>query len=131
MTQLGSESFRLPRLTGATPEAAHIEVRRPWKLVQRRSAVLRVCAGSGSAEYREGMAQQPDDSVPESGSPEDTESQLAAYDLDGDGEVSAVEGIRAELGVLDARLEEVADEGGLKGKIAEAAHHVVDRLDND
>ena len=35
------------------------------------------------------------------------------------------------LGLADARLEQMADEGGLTGKIAEAAHHVVDKLDND
>lgn len=96
-----------------------------------RAAPLVVCIGLIDEEYREGMAQQPDDSVPESGSPEDKASQLAAYDLDGDGEVGVVEGLRAELGILDAHLEDVAEEGGIKGKIAEAAHQVVDRLDND
>ncbi|MFK8023337.1 MAG: hypothetical protein AB8G26_05165 [Ilumatobacter sp.] len=61
----------------------------------------------------------------------DEEVALGAYDLDGDGKVSAVEEARAALGLADARLEQVAEEGGLKGKIADAAHHVVDRLDND
>lgn len=59
------------------------------------------------------------------------DSALAAYDLDGDGKISAIEEARAVLGVADARLEQVAEEGGLKGKIADAAHHVVDRFDND
>lgn len=103
----------------------------PAPLFVDQATVLIVCIGAIGEEYREGMAQQPDDSVPESGSPEDKASQLAAYDLDGDGEVGVVEGLRAELGVIDARLEDVAEEGGIKGKIADVAHHVVDRLDND
>jgi len=61
----------------------------------------------------------------------DEESYVNAYDLDGDGDVSPVEDARAVLGLADARLEQMADEGGLTGKIAEAAHHVVDKLDND
>jgi hypothetical protein len=64
-------------------------------------------------------------------SAEDKETRLGAYDLDGDGEISPIEDLRARLGVLDARLEEVAEEGGEKRKIADATHHVVDRLDND
>lgn len=59
------------------------------------------------------------------------ESALAAYDLDGDGKISPVEEIRAGLGIADARLEQVAEEGGVKGKIADAAHHIVDKFDND
>ncbi|HWL42772.1 MAG TPA: hypothetical protein VNQ73_07500 [Ilumatobacter sp.] len=55
----------------------------------------------------------------------------AAYDLDGDGEVSLIESERGRLGMIDARLEEIAEEGGLKGKLAELAHEVVDKLDND
>ncbi|WP_040493034.1 hypothetical protein [Ilumatobacter nonamiensis] len=62
---------------------------------------------------------------------DDEEVQLGAFDLDGDGKVSPVEDLRADLGLLDARLQQVAEEGGVKGKIADAAHHVVDRLDND
>lgn len=61
----------------------------------------------------------------------DEESYVAAYDLDGDGEVSPVEDARGFLGLADARLEQLADEGGAKGKVAEAAHKIVDRLDND
>lgn len=78
------------------------------------------------------MTQDSDETTTPSGeSAEDKESRLGAYDLDGDGEISPVEDLRARLGVLDARLEEVAEEGGVKGKIADAAHHVVDRFDND
>ncbi len=66
------------------------------------------------------------------GSPEHlTEEQLAAYDLDGDGKISLLENERARLGIIDARLEQIAGEGGVKGAVADAAHHVIDRLDND
>lgn len=61
----------------------------------------------------------------------DVANRLEAYDLDGDGEIGLVEDARARLGMVDARLEEVAEEGGVKGKIADAAHHLVDRIDND
>jgi hypothetical protein len=61
----------------------------------------------------------------------DEESFIAAYDLDGDGEVSAVEDVRGKLGLADARLEQIAEEGGAKGKIADAVHHIVDKFDND
>lgn len=61
----------------------------------------------------------------------DEESYVEAYDLDGDGDVSPVEDVRAVLGLADARLEQIAEDGGVAGKIAEAAHHVVDKLDND
>jgi hypothetical protein len=59
------------------------------------------------------------------------ELDLETYDLDGDGKISAIEAERARLGLVDARLEEIAEEGGVKGAIAEAAHKVVDKLDND
>lgn len=59
------------------------------------------------------------------------DAELAAFDLDEDGEIGVVESERARLGVVDARLEEVAEEGGVKGKIADIAHKVVDKLDND
>ena len=66
------------------------------------------------------------------GSPEHlTPEQLEAYDLDGDGKISLIENERARLGIVDARLEQIADEGGVKGAVADAAHRVVDRLDND
>lgn len=72
---------------------------------------------------------RPDDSAQEE--PTDEASELAAYDLDGDGKISPIEEARAALGVADARLEQIAKEGGVKGKIADAAHHLVDKLDND
>jgi hypothetical protein len=59
------------------------------------------------------------------------ELELETYDLDGDGEIGVVDHERARLGLLDARLEEIAEEGGLKGSLAEAAHRVVDKFDND
>jgi hypothetical protein len=59
------------------------------------------------------------------------ELDLETYDLDGDGKISVVEAERARLGLVDARLEEIAEEGGLKGSIAEAAHKVLDKFDND
>ena len=59
------------------------------------------------------------------------ELDLETYDLDGDGKISAIEAERARLGLVDARLEEIAEEGGVKGAIAEAAHKVLDKLDND
>lgn len=63
--------------------------------------------------------------------PEEKDALLAAYDIDGDGKVSLVEEARSALGVVDARLEELAEGGGVKGKVADAAHRVVDQLDND
>ncbi len=62
---------------------------------------------------------------------EPTDAQLDAYDLDGDGKISIVENERARLGVVDARLEEIAEQGGLKGKLAHAAHKVLRKFDND
>ena len=59
------------------------------------------------------------------------ELDLETYDLDGDGKISAIEAERARLGLVDARLEEIAEEGGVKGALAEAAHKVIDKLDND
>jgi len=57
--------------------------------------------------------------------------ELGAFDLDEDGKISIVEEERARLGLVDARLEEIAHEGGVKGKIADVAHKIVDKLDND
>lgn len=62
---------------------------------------------------------------------DDDAARLDAYDLDDDGKVSLVEDARASLGVVDARLEELAEEPGLKGRLANAAHKVTDKLDND
>lgn len=59
------------------------------------------------------------------------EAELEAFDLDQDGQIGVLESERARLGVVDARLEEVAHEGGIKGKIADVAHKVIDKLDND
>ena len=64
---------------------------------------------------------------PESATPE----QLEAYDLDEDGKISLMENERARLGIVDARLEELAEEDGITGAVAGAAHKIVDRLDND
>lgn len=56
---------------------------------------------------------------------------LVSYDLNDDGKISPLEGARAELGLVDARLEQLAQEPGVKGKLADAAHHLLDKLDND
>ena len=77
------------------------------------------------------MAEQSDEPAPDGETAEEKANRLAAYDLDGDGEVGPIEEIRGTLGIIDARLEELADEGGIKGTIAGAAHQIVDRLDND
>jgi hypothetical protein len=73
-------------------------------------------------------AQKPDEAIPDGESTEDKASRLEAYDLDGDGHVGLVEDARATHGVIDARLEQMANEGGEEGKIADAAHHLADRL---
>jgi len=57
--------------------------------------------------------------------------ELDTYDLNHDGTISPIEGARATLGLVDARLEQMADEPGVIGKVAEVAHKVVDKLDND
>lgn len=59
------------------------------------------------------------------------EAELDAFDLDHDGTISVSEEERARLGVVDARLEQIAEEGGVKGKLADVAHKIVDKLDND
>jgi hypothetical protein len=71
--------------------------------------------------------EQPNEDGPDQRPPE----ELEAFDLDHDGKISLVESERARLGVVDARLEELAEEGGLKGKLAEGMHKIVDKLDND
>lgn len=82
-----------------------------------------------SERYRDGMADERDTDADAGVEPDD--GALEAYDLDGDGEISALEGLRAELGIVDARLEETAEAGGVKGRIAEVAHRIVDPFDND
>ena len=74
-----------------------------------------------------------DDDIQQPADPSDepTAEELEAFDLDQDGKISLVESERARLGVVDARLEEIAEEGGLKGKLAEGVHKIVDKLDND
>lgn len=61
----------------------------------------------------------------------DEELDLVSFDLNDDGKISPLEGARQEIGLVDARMEELAKEGGVKGKLADAAHHVLDKLDND
>jgi len=81
------------------------------------------------------MTSQHDDSNaprrPEDMTPEEEAVELENFDLNDDGRVSVVEDVRAELGIVDARLEQISDEGGLKGKLAEGAHKLLDKLDND
>ena len=57
--------------------------------------------------------------------------EMETFDVDHDGEVGVVDQERARLGVVDARLEEIAEHGGITGKLADVAHHVLDKLDND
>jgi hypothetical protein len=83
----------------------------------------------GHTGYMTGTPKDPQEPQPAAESAHDAE--LGAYDLDGDGKISMVESERARLGLVDARLEEIAEEGGIKGKLADAAHHVLDKLDND
>jgi hypothetical protein len=72
---------------------------------------------------------EPDQNPDIPGDAED--AALDAYDLDEDGKISVIESERARLGLVDARMEELAEEPGIKGKLAEAAHKVLDKLDND
>jgi hypothetical protein len=74
---------------------------------------------------------EPTDAISDISDEEAAELNLETFDLDHDGKVSATEDIRARLGIVDARLEEIAEEGGIKGKLAEGAHHLLDKLDND
>jgi len=60
-----------------------------------------------------------------------TPEEIEAYDLDDDGKISLVEMGRAKLGIVDARMEEIAEHEGVTGKLAETAHKVLDALDND
>ncbi len=71
------------------------------------------------------------DSLEPSATAEPDPAEIDAYDLNEDGHIGVLEHERARLGLVDARLEEIAEEGGLKGKLADAAHHLLDKLDND
>jgi hypothetical protein len=57
--------------------------------------------------------------------------EVEALDLDDDGKVSLVEMGRARIGIVDAKMEELAEQGGITGKLAVAAHKVLDAIDND
>jgi hypothetical protein len=76
-----------------------------------------------------------DSTSPENSTPDDADADPSnadeVFDLDHDGKISIAEDARARLGIVDARLEEIAHEPGLKGKLAETAHHLLDKLDND
>lgn len=74
------------------------------------------------------MPDEHDDTTP---SADEQAAAVEAQDLNNDGKVSITEELRSELGVVDARLEAIAEEGGIKGKLAKAAHEIVDKLDND
>ena len=60
-----------------------------------------------------------------------TPEEVDAYDLDDDGKISLTEMGRAKIGIVDARLEQIAERDGVTGKLAEAAHKVLDAIDND
>ena len=65
------------------------------------------------------------------GDPTADELELETYDLDRDGEIGVIDHERARLGLVDARMEEIAEDGGIKGALAEAAHKILNKLDND
>ena len=76
----------------------------------------------------------PDESETSTGAtdqPTDDELELETYDIDGDGEIGVIDHARARLGLVDARMEEIAEEGGIKGALAEVAHKILDVFDND
>jgi hypothetical protein len=63
--------------------------------------------------------------------PKPSKEDLETYDLNEDGKISLSEVERARLGAIDARLEERAEEPGIRGKIAGLVHKVLDKFDND
>ena len=76
----------------------------------------------------------PDESETSPGPTDDLtpeELELETFDVDHDGKIGVIDHERARLGLIDARLEQIAEEGGVAGAVAGAAHHIVDRLDND
>jgi hypothetical protein len=77
------------------------------------------------------VGETPPDALERVENDDDEAVRLDAYDLDDDGKISLVEDARANLGVVDAQLEALADEPGLKGRLANAAHKITDKLDND
>lgn len=77
------------------------------------------------------IATPPDDDGRHTTGPVAADAELDAFDLDDDGKVSIIEAERARLGVVDARLEELAEQDGVKGTLAKAAHEILDKLDND
>ncbi len=77
-------------------------------------------------EIDEGRVFRQHDDV-ETASPE----EIDAYDLDADGKISLVEMGRAQLGVVDARMEEIAEHDGITGKLAGTVHKILDAIDND
>ena len=78
------------------------------------------------SEFDEGHVFRHHDHVEEA-APEEIE----ALDLDDDGKVSLVEMGRAKIGIVDAKMEELAERGGVAGKLAGAAHKLLDAIDND
>ena len=80
-----------------------------------------------------------DETTPENNQPSPAQDQhdsqqddrLEAYDLNNDGKVSTVEAARAQLGIVDARLEQIEQGGGASGKAAGVIRKVTDKLDND
>lgn len=61
----------------------------------------------------------------------ESERLLAIYDLNKDGKISLVEIWRATLGIVDARMQTLAEREDVLGKLATAAHRLLDRFDND
>ncbi len=67
-------------------------------------------------------------------SDDDDALEIETFDADHDGKIGLIDGYRATLGLVDAELEIAADKAehkGVKGHLADAAHKLVDKLDND
>jgi hypothetical protein len=77
------------------------------------------------------MPDESDISAGPTDEPTPDELELETFDVDGDGKIGVIDTERNRLGLLDARLEQIAEEGGVIGSLAGAAHNLVDRLDND
>jgi hypothetical protein len=77
------------------------------------------------------MADESETSAGPTDEPTPDELELETFDVDGDGKIGVIDTERNRLGLLDARLEQIAEEGGVIGSLAGAAHNLVDRLDND